>query len=153
MRRTRAAPRLRIVGHCDELLLTGTHLQRKRALPGLGQQLLRLEAVPDLRAEPEAVEPACREDDRVEAPLSALPQPRVDVSTHRLDRERRLERKKLRPAPNRRRADAHPGPDRIRSAKRVAWILARRVGAHDEPGHVRRGHVLRGVDGDVDATL
>ena len=44
-------------------------------------------------------------------------------------------------------------PQLARAAERVARILARRVRADDEPLRVRRGHVLRRVDGDVDPPL
>ena len=84
---------------------------------------------PISRAEPEPVEPARREDDRVEPPLAALAQPGVDVAAERLDRERRLEREQLRPPAHRRRPDPHPGPNPVGAAERVPRILARRVGA------------------------
>ena len=123
--------RLRVVRGRDELLLADADLQRERALARLGKQLLRVEAMADLRAEPEPVEPAGGEDDGVEAALAALAQPGVDVSAERLDRERRLEREQLRAAAHRGRPDPHPGPDRVRAAERVARILAR-------PGRRRR---------------
>ena len=43
-----------------------------------------------------------------------------------------------------------PGRSALGAAERVARILARRVRADGEPLGVRRGHVLGGVDGDVD---
>ena len=42
------APRLRVVGRADEMLLARAHLQRERALRRLRQQLVRLEAMADL---------------------------------------------------------------------------------------------------------
>ena len=54
----------------------------------------------------------------------------------------------------RRRTDAVPtripGRSSRGAAERVARILARQVRADREPFRVRRGHVLRGVHGDVD---
>ena len=108
---------------------------------------------PISRAEAEPVEPARGEDDRVEPALAALAQARVDVAAQRLDRERRLEREQLRAPAHRGGADAHPGPELGRAAERVARILARQVRADREPVGVRRGHVLRGVHGDVDAPV
>src|SRR5437870_72104 len=83
----------------------------------------------------------------VEPALAALAQPRVDVPAQRLDRERRLEREKLCAPPHRRRPNPHPGPDLVRAAERVARVFARRVRADEETLRIRRGHVLRGVDG------
>src|SRR5207249_10295587 len=72
---------------CDRLLVARAHLQRERPLPRFRQELVRLEPPADLAAEPEPVEAAGCEDDRVERPLSPLAQPRLDVSTERLDRK------------------------------------------------------------------
>src|SRR5262245_64047506 len=94
--------RLRVTGLCHDLLLAGADLERQRALPRLGKDLVRLEAVADLAREPEPVEPAGREHDGVQSALRPLAEPRADVSTQRLDREGRLEREELRPAPDRR---------------------------------------------------
>ena len=66
-------PRLRIVGAHDERLLAGAHLQRQRALSRLGQKLVGREAVGDLARQPEPLEPAGREHDRVQTALAALP--------------------------------------------------------------------------------
>ena len=71
------------------------------------------DAQADLVREPEPVEAAGREHDRVEPALARLAQARVDVAAQRLDRERRLEREQLRAAAHRRGADAHAGPDRV----------------------------------------
>ena len=98
------------------------NLQRQRSLPGLGQQLIRLEAAADLGAEPEPVEPTRRQHDRVEAALAALAQPRVDVPAQRLDRERRA----------RARAAAHDGePTPSRSACRPGARSRRRAHRED----------------------
>ena len=131
-------------------LLARTNLQRERALPRLRKQLVRLEATADLASEAQAVEPARRENDRVEAPLVALPEPGVDVPAHRLDPKLRLQREQLRAAAHRRGPDPHPRPDGVRAAERVPRILPLEVGADGEPLRVGRGHVLRRVDGDVD---
>ena len=56
-----------------------------------------------------------------------LAQPRVDVAAHRLDGERRLERKQLRGAPHGCRADPHARLDRRCADERVARILPLRV--------------------------
>ena len=140
-----------MIGGGDELLVALAHLERERALRGLRQQLVRVEPPADLAREPEPVEPAGGEHDRVEPSLGALAQPRVDVAAQRLDRERRLEREQLRLAPRRRRADAHPRPDRVGAAQRVARIVALEVRADDEAVRIGRGHVLGRVHGDVDA--
>ena len=87
-----AAPSLAVVGRLDETGLTRPDLERERALTGFGQQLSRIEPVPDLVREPQPVEPACGEDDGVEAALPAFAKPRIDVSSQRLDRESRLDR-------------------------------------------------------------
>jgi hypothetical protein len=65
--------------------------------------------VADLPLEPEAVEPARRQKDRVEPTLAPLAQPRVDVAPERLDRKRRLQRQQLRAPAHRRRPDPHAG--------------------------------------------
>ena len=87
-----ALPRLGIVRRRDEVLVVRPHLESERALPRLGEHRLRLEAVADLVAEPEPVEPARCEHDRVEPALPALAQTGVDVAAQRLDREHRIER-------------------------------------------------------------
>ena len=46
-----------------------------------------------------------------------------------------------------------PGSIRGRATQGVARILAPDVGTDDEPGGIGRGHVLRGVNRDVDAIL
>ena len=107
----------------------------------------------DLVGEPEPVEPAGGEHDRVEPALPTLAEARVDVAPHRLDRERRLEREQLGAPPDRGGPDPHPGADPVGSAQRVTRILARRVRADDEAVGVGRRHVLRGVDGDVDPAV
>ena len=134
----------------NQLLLARSHLQRERALPGLGEHLRRVEPVPDLAGEPEPIETACGEDDRIQAALATLAQARVDVPAQRLDGQRRLEREELRTAADGRGADPHPRPDSGRAAQRVARILPLEVGADDEPFGIGGGHVLGGVDSDVD---
>ena len=74
----------------------------------------------------------------------------VDVSAERLDREGRVEGEQLCPAAHRGRPDAHPRLDRVGADERVARIVALEVGADRQAGRVGRGHVLRGVYGDVD---
>ena len=64
-----------------------------------------------------------------------------------------LEREELRPAAHGRRPDPHARREPIRAAERVARILALEVGADREAVVVGRSHVLRRVDGNVDATL
>jgi hypothetical protein len=93
--------------------------------------------VTDLAAEPEAVEAAGGQHDRIEATLAALAQPRVDVAAERLDRERRLERQELGAAPHGRRPDPHPRKQLGGAAERVAWILADWIGADGKPVCVR----------------
>src|SRR5204862_3232512 len=123
----------RMVRRPDEVLLTGAHLQRERTLAGLGNQLFGIEAMADLAAETEPVEPAGREHHRVEPPLSALAQPRVDVAPKRLDRERWLDREQLCATTDGGRADPHPGTDRFCAAQRIAWVVPLDVGADCEP--------------------
>src|SRR5437764_11121670 len=144
------SPCLCVVRVGNEPFFAGTHLERKRALARFGQELVRLEAVTDLGAETEAVEPAGREDDGVEAALTAFPQPRVDVPAERLDRELGLEREQLRSPSDRGGSDPHTPPKPGGAAERVARILALEVRPDRKPFRVRRGHVLRGMDGDVD---
>ena len=74
-------------------LFARTDLQRQRPLSGLGQQLVWLEAMVDLRRKPETVEAARREDDGVQAALAAFSQAGVDVPAKGLDARARLERK------------------------------------------------------------
>ena len=107
----------------------------------------------DLVGEPEPVEPAGSEHDGIEPALSALPQTRVDVPPQRLDRERRLAREQLSAPAHGGGPDPHPGADPVGSTERVAWVLARRIRADDEAVRVSRGHVLRGVHGDVDPSV
>src|SRR6266516_4868117 len=95
-----AAARLKVVDASNQLLLACTHLQRERALAGLRQELLRLKAVADLGVQAEPVEAAGRQDDRIEPTLATLAQAGVDVAAQRLDREARLARQQLGPAPN-----------------------------------------------------
>src|SRR5205085_7116713 len=71
-------PRLLVVRRRDQLLLAGPDLKRERSLTGLGQDLGRLEAVADLGRQPESLETARGQHDRVEPPLVSLPQPRID---------------------------------------------------------------------------
>ena len=151
--RLHSPPRLRIVGDRDELFLAEADLHRERALSGLGKHHVRLDAHADLTGEAEPIEPAGGEHDGVEATLDPLAEARVDVPTKRLDGEARLEREKLGPPSDGRGADPHARLDRSRPAERVTRVLARRVSADDQAGHVGRRHVLRGVDGDVDPAL
>src|SRR5438067_775721 len=60
------AARLRVIRPLDELLLPRAYLQRQCALRGLGQHQLRIEARADLVREPEPVEAARGEHDRIE---------------------------------------------------------------------------------------
>ena len=109
--------------------------------------------MPDLVAEPEPVEPAGREHDRVEPSLPSLAQACVDVAAQRLDRERRLEREELRLPPHRRGADPHSRPQLRGTAERVPRILPAEIRADHQPLRIRGGEVLGGVDGDVDPPL
>ena len=126
------AARLGIVADGDELLLARPHLQRERALRRLGQHRLDRQPQADLAVEPEPVEPAGREHERVEAALAGLAQARVDVAAQRLDRERRLEREQLRAAADRRGADPHPRPELVGADERVARVVALEVRADGE---------------------
>src|SRR5204863_9223431 len=117
----------------DEMFVARAHLQRQRTLPGLGDDLVGLEAPADLTREPEPVEAAGREDNRVEPPLPALAQARVDVASQRLDRKGRLEPEQLRAPPDRRGTDPHPRTEPVGSAQRVARILAGEIGADAPP--------------------
>ena len=146
-----APARLGVVQRRDELLLSGPHLQRDRALPRLGNELLRLEPAADHLGEPEPVEAGRREHDRVEAALAHLAEARVDVAPQRLDRDLGLEREQLARRRDGGRADPHPGPELVGAAERVPRVVPRQVGADGQPFGVRRGHVLRRVDGRVDA--
>src|SRR6185295_1317370 len=91
-----ARPCLAVVCSCDQVLLAGAHLQCECALAGLGQELVGLEPMTDLGSEPEPVETAGGEHDRIQSALPALAQTGLDVPPQRLDRERRLEREQLR---------------------------------------------------------
>src|SRR5262249_12686574 len=142
-----AVPRLRVVRTRDERLLAYPHLQREGALAGFRQELLGIEAKPDLGVEAEAVETACRKHDRIQPALVAFPQTRVDVAAKRLDGKLRLEREQLGAPSSRGRADAHPRPKPARTAERVARVLAREIRADNETVGVLRRHVLRRVDG------
>ena len=66
-------PRLGVIGRADEMLLACAHLQRDRPLRGLRQEHVRIEPPADLAREPEPVETARGEDDRVQATL-VIPQ-------------------------------------------------------------------------------
>src|SRR5436305_6998175 len=145
--------RLRVVGRGHEMLVARPHLKGEGTLARLGQHLPRLEAVPDFVAEPEPVEPARGEHDRVEPALATLAQARVDVAAQRLDRERRIAREQLRLPPNRSRPDAHARSQLRRAAERVAWVVAREECTDRQPLRIRGGQVLRRVDRDVDPPL
>ena len=108
------------------------------------------EADADPVGEPEPVETAGGEHERVEAALLRLAQARVDVAAQRLDRDRRIEREQLRAAPDRGGADPHARLEPLGADERVARVVALEVRAHGEAGRVGRGHVLGGVYGDVD---
>ena len=145
--------RLRVVDRRDELLLADTHLQRQRALARLGQQLLRLEALPDLVPEPEPVEPARREDDRVQtrarpACAAACRCSRAAARSRATARGRAAgpagAQTPFRPAS----PAGAPGP-----AERVPRILPLQVRTDDQPVSVRRGHVLRRMHGDIDPAV
>jgi hypothetical protein len=73
------APCLGIVYGNDDLRLPFPDLERERPLARLRKHFRRLETVADLGPEPETVETAGREDDRVEASLGALAEARIDV--------------------------------------------------------------------------
>src|SRR5439155_15958506 len=120
-------PCLRVIRRGDELLVIRPHLERKRPLTCLGDHFRRVEAVPDLVTEAQAIEPTGREDDRVEPAFAPLAETRVDVPPQRLDRERRLERKELRATPDRRRPDPQAGPQPVRAAKGIAGILSLQI--------------------------
>jgi len=64
--------------------------------------------------------------------------------------ERGLEGEQLGPAAHRGRADSHARLDRGGADERVARIVTFEVCPHGKPGRIGRGHVLRGVYGDVD---
>jgi hypothetical protein len=142
-----------MIGGRSELFLSGPHLQRQRPLRRLRQQLLRIEAMPDLVSEPEPLEPARGEDDRVEAAFAAFAEAGVDVAAKRLDREGRLQCEKLRSAADRRCPNAHARADRGCAAECVARVVALEIGGHAQPLRVARRHVLGRVDGDVDTTI
>src|SRR5207302_2891240 len=118
-----ATSRLRVVGGAGEIALAFTDLQRECALPRLGDDLVRLEAVTDLGREAEPIEAAGRQHDRVEPALAALAQPGVDVPAQGLDRESRLEREQLRLAAHGGGADAHPRTDLLPAAERITRIV------------------------------
>src|SRR4051794_37261181 len=103
-------PRVRvpIADMGDKVLFPCTNLKRQGALARFREEVVRVEAEPDLTVEPEPVEPAGREDHGVEAALAAFAQARVDVPAQRLDRQLRLERQQLSLAPARRGAAPHP---------------------------------------------
>src|SRR5262249_60111367 len=95
--RAAGAPRLDgptclgVVRMRDERLVAAAALEREGALRRLRQDDGGREPQADLALEPEPVETAGGEDDRVEPPLAPLPETRVDVPAQRLDRERGLE--------------------------------------------------------------
>src|SRR5207245_6472836 len=112
-----------VIGRFDARLLTGSHLERECALPGLGHHDVRIEAEADLVGETEAVETAGREDDGVETAFPALAQTRIDVPAQGLDRERGLEGEQLCTPSDRRGADAHPRLQGVGTTERIARIL------------------------------
>ena len=146
-------PRLGVVHRLHELPVSRPYLEGERALPRLGQHRLGIEPKPDLALEPEPVEPARGEHDRVEASLASLAQARVDVAAQRLDREGRVEREQLRLAPHGRGADPHPRAELGRAAQCIPRILAAEIGPDREAVGIRRGQVFRGVNRDVDAPV
>src|SRR6266516_2111483 len=148
-----ASPGLGVVGRPDEVLLAGAHLKRERTLSRLRDHLFRIEAVPDLACEVQAVEPAGSEDDRVEPAFAAFSQPRVDVAAQGLDRKCRLERKELRSPPDRSGADSHLRPQLRGAAERVTRVLALEVCPDREAFRIGGRHILGGVNGDVDASV
>ena len=135
------------------MLVPRPHLEGQGALPRLGQHHVGLEAVADLAPEPQPVEPTRSEHDRVEAALPTLPQARVDVAPQRLDRERFVERQQLRLPSHRGCPDPHSRSQLLRTAERVPGIVAAEISADHQTFGIRGGHVLRGVDGDVDPPL
>jgi hypothetical protein len=142
-----------MIGVGRQRFLAGPHLQRERALCGLGKHLVGLEPEADLRCEPEPVEAACRQHDRVEPTFAHLPQAGLDVASERLDAQRRLEREQLRTSPRGGGPDPHLRANRRRPDQRVARIVALEVRADDEPAGVGRRQVLGRVNREVDATL
>src|SRR3954471_16362354 len=148
-----AGPRFAVVCSCDQVLLAGAHLHCERTLPGLRQERAGLEPMTDLGSEPEPVETASREHDRIEPALPALAQTRLDVTAKWLDRERRLDCEELCAPADRCRTDPQPGPKPRHAAQRVAGILALEVRTDGQALRVGRGHVLRGMHRDVDASV
>src|SRR5438046_1083031 len=135
-------PRFGVIGSTDEMLLALPHLKREVTLPILGDLLFRSETVPDLAGELQAVEAARRQDDRIEPPLAALPQSRIDVAAQGLDREPRLEREQLRFPPDRGRADAHLRPQPRTATEGVTSVFALEIGADRKTFRVGGSHVL-----------
>ena len=117
-----------------------------------GSISLGIEPRADLGAEPEPVEAAGGEHDRVEAALAQLPQPRLDVAAHRLDRRATARARAAAPAgaPTRCRC-AFPGEARAAPTSASRGSSRSRYAPTTRPVGVGRGHVLRRVDGDVDA--
>jgi hypothetical protein len=144
---------LAVVGRADEMLFRCADLQRQRALSSLRDQLVRVEAVPDLCPELEPVEPAGRENDRVEPSLPAFAQTRVDVAAHGLDRKCRFQGQQLGLPPDRRRAHPHPGTQVRGATERVARVLPLQIRPNRKAFGIGRRHVLRGMHRDVDAAV
>ena len=152
-----ASTRRRVSGSSargDALLLARAHLQRERALAGLGQQLLRVEAMPDLARRARAGRARTRRG-RSRRALAR----RACAGACRCSRAAARSTSVGSSASScaRRRTDAVPtripGRELGSAAERVARILTRQVRADGEPVGVRRGHVLRGVHRDVDAPV
>src|SRR2546426_3255566 len=145
-----AAPRVSVIRRCDEILLAGSHLERKSALTRFRHHHAGVEAKTDLACETETVETASRQHDRVETALPALAQTRIDVAAQWFDRKGRLESEELCTPSDRCGADAHPGAEPGSAAERVTGILALEVGTDHQPVRVRRSHVFRGMNRNVD---
>src|SRR6185295_18333117 len=106
---------------------TGPDLEGDSALPGLGHQLLGIEAMADLVAKPQPIKPGGSEHDGIEPPLAALAEPGIDVPAQRLDGEVGLESQQLRPSTRRGGSDPHSGAEAIGAAESVTGVVSWQV--------------------------
>jgi hypothetical protein len=142
-----------IVRPLDELLLTGTDLQRERALSRLRQQLVRMEAQADLRSSPSRSSP------QAASTIASSPRsPRLRSRVSMLPRSGSIESDGSSASScARRRTDAVPMriPARSCSAPHSASRGSSRGGYAPTTSRPDRSPVMSfaGVDGDVDPAL
>jgi hypothetical protein len=143
---------LGVIGRFHQVLVTGPHLERDGALTRLGDELADVEAKADLLSDTEPVETGSRQDNRIEAALSHLAKACVHVPAQWFDGQFGLEGEELGLPTHGSRPDSHAGAQRVGAAEGVARIIAGQVGADGEVVRECGRHVLRRVNGEVDAT-